>query len=173
MTRRTQRWRVPAQGPRPKGVRLPPGRGRPRHHCWHLRLARSESPLDPDGVPPAVGRRRAYSTNLSVSHRPRCSPFIRRFLENRSTCLESESYSSTHQTVSELFAIGAPSRPFVVPLFLTYDVLVIAFGLGVWGSAGRNRALRVVGGLEVAYGAVGLVGPFTPIHLRAGPGNGR
>jgi hypothetical protein len=42
-----------------------------------------------------------------------------------------EHYSSTSQTVSELFAIGAPSRPLVVPLLLTYDVLVIAFGLGV------------------------------------------
>ncbi|MDQ3861992.1 MAG: DUF998 domain-containing protein [Actinomycetota bacterium] len=77
-----------------------------------------------------------------------------------------EAYSSTSQTVSELFAIGAPSRPLVVPLLLTYDVLVIAFGVGVWGSAGRKRALRVVGGLLVAYGVVGLAGPFAPIHLR-------
>jgi hypothetical protein len=78
-----------------------------------------------------------------------------------------ERYSSTSQTVSELFAIDAPSWPLVVPLLLTYDMLVIAFGLGVWGSAGRKRALRVVGGLLAAYGAVGLGGPFAPIHLRA------
>src|SRR5687767_885542 len=45
-----------------------------------------------------------------------------------------ESYSSISQTVSELFAIDAPSRPLVVPLMLTYDVLAIAFGLGVWRS---------------------------------------
>jgi len=75
-------------------------------------------------------------------------------------------YSSTSQTVSELFAIGAPSRPLVVPLFLAYGGLVIAFGSGVWGSAGRKRALCVVGGLLVAYGVVGLAGPFSPIHLR-------
>jgi hypothetical protein len=75
-------------------------------------------------------------------------------------------YSSTSQTVSELFAIGAPSRSLVVPLLLTYDVLVIAFGLGVWGSAREKRALRVVGVLLVAYGVVGLTGPFFPIHLR-------
>jgi hypothetical protein len=46
-------------------------------------------------------------------------------------------------------------------------VLAIAFGLGVWGSAGEKRALRVV--------AVGLIGKevlgsvatlFAPIHLR-------
>ena len=77
-----------------------------------------------------------------------------------------EDYSSASQTVSELFAIGAPSRPLVVPLFLAYGVLIIAFGWGVWGSAGRKRALRVVGGLLVAYGVVGLAGPFSPIHLR-------
>lgn len=77
-----------------------------------------------------------------------------------------ESYSSTSQTVSELFAIDAPSRLLVVPLMLTYGALAIAFGLGVWVSAGRKRALRVVGGLLVAYGVVGLAGPFAPIHLR-------
>ena len=59
-------------------------------------------------------------------------------------------YSYTDQTVSELFAIGAPTRPLAVLLMLTYGVLAIAFGLGVWASAGEKRALRVV--------AVGLIG---------------
>ncbi len=78
-----------------------------------------------------------------------------------------EGYSSTSQTVSELIAIDAPTRPLVVPLFLTYSVLVIAFGAGVWQSAGRKRALR--------FAAVGLAGKevlglvvtlFFPMHLR-------
>src|SRR3712207_4288097 len=78
-----------------------------------------------------------------------------------------EGYSYTDQTASELFAIGAPTRPLVVPLMLAYGVLAIAFGLGVWESAGEKRALRVV--------AVGLIGKevlgslatlFAPIHLR-------
>lgn len=77
-----------------------------------------------------------------------------------------ESYSYTSQTVSELSAIGAPTRPLVVPFFLAYGVLVIAFGVGVWGSAGRKRAMRVVGGLLVGYGVVCLTGPFTPMHQR-------
>jgi hypothetical membrane protein len=77
-----------------------------------------------------------------------------------------EGYSSTSQAISELSAIGAPSRPLVVPLFLTYSVLVIAFGVGVWGSAGRKRALRVTAGLLVGYGVLCLAGPFAPMHLR-------
>jgi uncharacterized sodium:solute symporter family permease YidK len=41
-----------------------------------------------------------------------------------------EAYSSTSQTVSELIAIGAPTRPLVVPLMITYSVLVFAFDWG-------------------------------------------
>jgi hypothetical protein len=77
-----------------------------------------------------------------------------------------EGYNSTSQYVSELSAINAPSRPLVVPLSIAYGVLVIAFGLGVWGSAGRKRALRVVAGLLVGYGVVCLAGPFTSMHQR-------
>ena len=55
-------------------------------------------------------------------------------------------YSSTSQSVSELIAIDAPSRPLVVPLMVTYSVLWTAFGVGVWQSAGPKRALRVVAG---------------------------
>jgi hypothetical membrane protein len=77
-----------------------------------------------------------------------------------------EGYSSTSQAISELSAIGAPSRPLVVSLFTVYSVLVIAFGLGVWGSAGEKRALHITGGLLVGYGVVCLVAPFFPMHLR-------
>ncbi|MBE9018903.1 DUF998 domain-containing protein [Chroococcidiopsidales cyanobacterium LEGE 13417] len=78
-----------------------------------------------------------------------------------------EGYSSTSQTVSELIAIDAPTTPLVVPLFITYSLLVYAFGVGIWRSAGRKRALR--------FAAVGLVGKevlglvvtlFFPMHLR-------
>ena len=75
-----------------------------------------------------------------------------------------EGYSSASQTVSELSAIGAPTRPLWVVLGTVYTVLVAAFGLGIWISAGRNRRLRPVGGLLIAYGVLGLVWP--PMHLR-------
>ncbi|HEY7681662.1 MAG TPA: DUF998 domain-containing protein [Gemmatimonadales bacterium] len=77
-----------------------------------------------------------------------------------------EGYGFTSQTISELAAIGAPSRPLVVPLSITYDVLVIAFGLGVWGSAGRKRPLRFTAGLLVGLGVIGFAAPFAPMHVR-------
>jgi hypothetical protein len=78
-----------------------------------------------------------------------------------------EGYSYTAQTISETFAIGAPTRPLILLRGLGYSVLVIAFGLGVWGSAYEKRPLRVAGGLFVGVAAVDLVAPFVaPMHLR-------
>jgi hypothetical protein len=77
-----------------------------------------------------------------------------------------EGYSSASHTISELSAIGAPTRSLWVPPAAVYTALVTAFGWGVWKSAGRIRALRIVGALIVVYGALGLVWPFAPMHLR-------
>ena len=78
-----------------------------------------------------------------------------------------EGYSYTAQTISETFAIGAPTRPLVLLRSLAYSVLIIAFGLGVWGEARGKRSLRVVGGLLVGIGFVDLIAPFVaPMHLR-------
>lgn len=75
-----------------------------------------------------------------------------------------EGYSSVSQTVSELSAIGAPTRPLWVSLGIVYTLLITAFGWGIWMSAGHNRPLRVVGGLVIVYGVIGLFWP--PMHLR-------
>jgi hypothetical protein len=75
-----------------------------------------------------------------------------------------EGYSSASQAVSELSAIDAPTRPLWVPLGIAYTLLLTAFGWGVWQSAGLNRSLRIVGGLLIANGLVGLGWP--PMHLR-------
>ena len=75
-----------------------------------------------------------------------------------------EAYSSASQTVSELSAIDAPTRVLWVPLGRLYTLLVSAFGCGIWMSARRSRLLRVVGGLVVVYGVIGLAWP--PMHLR-------
>lgn len=77
-----------------------------------------------------------------------------------------DGYSSLHQSVSELTAIDAPSRPFALPIFVVFDLLSLAFGIGVVASAGRNRPLRVAGWLLAGVGGANIVSPFTPMHSR-------
>lgn len=76
-----------------------------------------------------------------------------------------EGYSFISQPISELAAVGAPVRPLTNPLFVIYAVLLLAFGLGVWVSSGRNRALRVTGGLLIGIGIVGLAWTPFPMHM--------
>ena len=76
-------------------------------------------------------------------------------------------YSFRDQTISELAAVGAPSRPlFPVLLFIVYG-LMLAFGVGIWMASPENRRLRVVGGLVVCVGVMALtVGQLAPMRLR-------
>jgi hypothetical protein len=46
-----------------------------------------------------------------------------------------------------------------------YTVLMIVFGLGVWLSANRNRALRVTGAVLIGYGVANLVALLFPLDL--------
>jgi hypothetical protein len=72
-----------------------------------------------------------------------------------------------------LFAIGAPSSSFVVPLFILYAFLIYGFGIGIWVSAGTKRSLKIAAVLIIAKEIFGLIGTvFGPLHLRgaeAGP----
>jgi hypothetical protein len=78
-----------------------------------------------------------------------------------------EGYSYPAQAVSELRAIGWPLRPVVAPLLITYSLLVIAYGVGVWRPNGRKRALRLTDALLDAIEVVGLaVTLFFPMRLR-------
>lgn len=75
-------------------------------------------------------------------------------------------YSYTSQTISELSAIGAPTAPLLSVTGNVYLVLTVAFGLGVWISAGKKRALRITGILLIIYGLVGFAWPFAEMHQR-------
>lgn len=77
-----------------------------------------------------------------------------------------EGYSYINQSVSELRANGAPTRPFLVPILTLYSLLAIAFGVGVWLSAGAKCALRITGVLLFALGVLDLTAYFFPMHLR-------
>lgn len=73
-------------------------------------------------------------------------------------------YDPLSQTVSEIVAIGAPSRPLAGSLGLVYGVLMVAFGVGVWLSAGSMRGLRFVGAMLAAAAVFGYFWP--PMHAR-------
>ena len=73
-------------------------------------------------------------------------------------------HSYVSQAISELGAVGAPTKALVDPLFFTYSILIVAFGVGVWSSAQRKRVLHLIGGLLIGIGVVGLITP--PMYLR-------
>lgn len=76
-----------------------------------------------------------------------------------------EDYSYTDQSVSELRAVGAPTRAFLIPLLLLYAVLEIAFGVGVMNNGRQNRLLRITGYLLMGLGVVDLIAPLFPMHI--------
>lgn len=75
-----------------------------------------------------------------------------------------EGYNSASQTVSELSAIGAPTRKLWVLLGIFYSLLILAFGWGVWLTAGKSRPLKIAGIVLVLSGFVGMFWP--PMHQR-------
>jgi hypothetical protein len=73
--------------------------------------------------------------------------------------LRYEGYSYADQTFSELTAQGAPSRKFMVALnVIPYTLLVAAFAVGIWTSAGPKRAARITGAMLLGYAAFGMAG---------------
>ncbi len=86
-----------------------------------------------------------------------------------------EGYSPFSQPISELFGIGAPSKSIVDPLLTVYSLLWIAFGIGVWQSAGGKRALRIAGAGLIFKEVEGLIVQlFFPVPMRGfeGPNYG-
>lgn len=80
--------------------------------------------------------------------------------------MQYEGYNSASQTISELSAIGAPSRPLWVPLGIVYTLLIAVFGWGIRQSAFQNRKLRIAGDLLFIYGIIGIGWVFAPMHQR-------
>jgi hypothetical protein len=76
-----------------------------------------------------------------------------------------DGYKFTSRSISDLSAIGAPTRSLVVPLDITANVLLIAFALGVWRSAVGNRWLRVTAVMILGNAAFLFIGSFFPFHL--------
>lgn len=76
-------------------------------------------------------------------------------------------YSLAAQAVSELFAIGAPTSQFVVPLFTLSSLLLAAFSFGIWLSSASSRALRFMALMFFGNAVNSLVlWNFYPMHMR-------
>jgi len=71
------------------------------------------------------------------------------------------------QMVSELFAVGAPTRTLMVWCSIAYNVLVFVLAMGVWASAGGKRATRFTAAALVGYGAISTAGLLLfPMDIR-------
>jgi hypothetical protein len=75
-----------------------------------------------------------------------------------------DGYNSVSQTVSELSAIGAPTRTLWVSLMIPYSLLMIAFAGGLIHLASSNKFLRIAGLLFLIDAVVGFFWP--PMHQR-------
>jgi hypothetical protein len=75
-----------------------------------------------------------------------------------------EGYNAVTLTVSELSAIGAPTRILWVLLCIFYPLLFAAFGWGVIKSASGNRLLKTTGALIIAYSIFNFYWP--PMQMR-------
>lgn len=67
-------------------------------------------------------------------------------------------HDRTSQMVSELFAEGAPTRALMIWLNVPYNLLVLAFVVGVWKSTRGKRFLHLAAAALAGYGVVSLAG---------------
>jgi Protein of unknown function (DUF998) len=77
-------------------------------------------------------------------------------------------YSYTDQEFSELTAQGSPVRPLMIALNeIPYTLLVLAFAVGIWESAGPTRTGRITAAMLIGYALTGMVtGVIFPMNTR-------
>jgi len=75
-----------------------------------------------------------------------------------------EGYSSSAQVVSELSAIGAPTRTLWIALGIPFAPLLAAFACGVWMSARGRRPLQIAAAALLVQSLFAIYWP--PMHLR-------
>lgn len=80
--------------------------------------------------------------------------------------LSYDGYSYTDQTISELSAVDAPTRGAWLAMSVAWQVLSLAFAVGVLRVAGRRRSVRIIGWLLLVSAVVGILWWFAPMHQR-------
>jgi len=75
-------------------------------------------------------------------------------------------YSIADQAISELSAIGAPTKDLWTAMMPAFGIFLIAFSFGVIRMSSRNRALCMTGVLLLLLGLSGVLWWFFPMHQR-------
>lgn len=75
-------------------------------------------------------------------------------------------YSFFEHTVSELSAIGTPTRPYWIAMTFVVNPLLLLFGLSVFKISQKNRALRATSFLLMIWGFLGFFWLLFPMHQR-------
>jgi hypothetical protein len=76
-------------------------------------------------------------------------------------------YDYTAQQVSELSAIGAPSRNFWMIMAYPYALLTLALAVGVWLASAGRLSLKITAALIVLFAINSLAwGWLAPMHMR-------
>jgi hypothetical protein len=76
-------------------------------------------------------------------------------------------YDITSQQVSELSAIGAPSRDVWMTLGFPHAALTLAFAFGVWRAAAGRLSLRITGALLMLFTLNSFLWSWVaPMHMR-------
>lgn len=83
-----------------------------------------------------------------------------------------QGYSHASQSVSELMAVGAPSRPLVLSLMGVRSLLVLAFALGIWQAAAEKPVLRLAAIFVIADATIGqITASYFPAFQRGAVGS--
>jgi hypothetical protein len=85
-------------------------------------------------------------------------------IQNIVTVALHPNYDWLSQTVSELSAVDAPTRPLWLVLSIPYGILMFLFGLGIWRIAKGRNLLRIAAGAILLEMVIGAFWP--PMHER-------
>ena len=82
-------------------------------------------------------------------------------------------YSRRNQAISELSAVGAPTRGFITKTLPLFTALTAAYGVGVRARAADRRSLRVAGTVLLASGATSVAWLPFPMSSRRDIASGK